>query len=132
MKENLSFLFEIPVKMMERAVRFYESVFNVELSRHTLDYPTGKVEMAWFPNLEDKAGVGGTLIDTPSSIAPPDGNGILVYLNSMSNDIDAELARVEREGGIILTPKTFVSKVIGYIGMFMDTEGNKVALLSRK
>lgn len=131
MKENFVLWFEIPVKIMERAIRFYESVFNISLSRNTLEYPTGKVNMAWFPMFEGQVGAGGALIDQPAW-SKPSGDGILVYLNSQSNDIDEELARVEKEGGKILTPKTFISKAIGYIGMFLDSEGNKVAVLSRK
>ncbi len=131
MKDNPVLWFEIPVLIMERAIKFYESVFRVSLSRNTLNYPTGKVEMAWFPMQEDKVGAGGALIDQ-SSWAKPGNDGVLVYLSSLTNDLNDELSRVDREGGKVLTPKTFISKAIGYIGTFLDTEGNKVALLSRK
>jgi len=130
MKENLHFLFEIPVKMMERAVKFYESVFNIKLSREQLQYPTGNVEMACFPDSEDQPGLKGALVHQPKDLVSP--GDVMVYLNSRLNDIDKELARVEKEGGVILTPKTFVSKVVGYFATFMDTEGNKVSLLSKK
>jgi predicted enzyme related to lactoylglutathione lyase len=129
MKENLQFLFEIPVKMMERAVRFYETVFNIKLSRKVMDFPTGSVDMACFPESAEKP-VNGALVYQPKDIITP-GN-VMVYLDSKLNDIDQKLARVEEEGGVIITPKTFVSKVIGYMATFIDSEGNKVSLLSKK
>ncbi len=130
MKENLHFLFEIPVKMMERAVRFYESVFNIKLSRKVLNFPTGDLETASFPDSAGKPGLSGVLIHQPKDVTNPE--DVLLYLDSRLSDIDQELARVEKEGGVIITPKTFVSKVIGYMATFIDTEGNKVSLLSKK
>lgn len=130
MKENLNFLFEIPVKMMERAVKFYESVFNIKLSRKMLDFPTGSVDMACFPESPEQPGLNGALIHHPKDIISP--SDAIVYLDSKLNCIDQELARVEKEGGVIITPKTFVSKVIGYMATFIDSEGNKVSLLSKK
>ncbi|MGN6419195.1 MAG: VOC family protein [Pseudobacter sp.] len=130
MKDNLHFLFEIPVKMMERAVRFYESVFNIKLSRKMLDFPTGSVDLACFPDSDGQSGLNGALIEQQNGVIAP--GEVMVYLDSRMNDIDQELARVEKEGGVIITPKTFVSKVIGYMATFIDSEGNKVSLLSKK
>lgn len=130
MKENLHFLFEIPVKMMERAVRFYESVFNIKLSRKVLNFPTGNLDTASFPDAAGKPGLNGVLIYQPKDVTNPE--DVLLYLDSKLSDIDQELARVEKEGGVIITPKTFVSKVIGYMATFIDSEGNKVSLLSKK
>ncbi|NML23809.1 VOC family protein [Pseudoflavitalea sp. G-6-1-2] len=129
MKENLNFLFEIPVKIMERAIRFYESVFNIKLARQEIKYPTGNVEMACFPETMEQTGSGGALIHQSDKDKTGD---ILVFLNSREQDIDQELARVEKEGGVIITPKTFVSKIVGYIATFIDSEGNKVSLISKK
>lgn len=130
MKDNLHFLFEIPVKMMERAVRFYESVFNIKLSRKMLDFPTGSVDSACFPDSDGHSGLNGALIEQPNGAVLS--GDVMLYLDSRMNDIDQELARVEKEGGVIITPKTFVSKVIGYMATFIDSEGNKVSLLSKK
>jgi uncharacterized protein len=130
MKDNLNFLFEIPVKMMERAIKFYESVFNIKLSRKMLDFPTGTVDMACFPESEVQPGLNGALIYQPREVITP--SDVMVYLDSRLTSLDQELARVEKEGGVIITPKTFVSKVIGYMATFIDSEGNKVSLLSKK
>lgn len=130
MKDNLHFLFEIPVKMMERAVRFYESVFNIKLSRQMLDFPTGSVDLACFPDADGQSGRNGALVVQPKGVVSP--GDVMLHLDSRMSDIDQELARVEKEGGVIITPKTFVSKVIGYMATFIDSEGNKVSLLSKK
>lgn len=131
MEQNMVLWFEIPVLNLDRAVTFYERVFDIQLSSATLQYPVGMVEMAWFPMAEGKVGAGGALVLHPEW-SQPSGDGTLVYLNSMANDIDVEFSRVEKAGGSIITPKTFVNEAIGYIGLFKDTEGNKVAILSRK
>ena len=34
--------------------------------------------------------------------------------------------------GRILKPKTLISPNVGYMGLFMDSEGNRIALLSKK
>ncbi|WP_127125433.1 VOC family protein [Pseudoflavitalea rhizosphaerae] len=130
MKENLNFLFEIPVKIMERAIKFYESVFNIKLSRKMLDFPTGTVDMACFPESDEQPGQNGALIYQSKTLNTP--GDAMVYLNSRFNNIEQELARVEKQGGVILTPKTFISKVIGYMATFVDSEGNKVSLMSKK
>lgn len=57
-------------------------------------------------------------------------NGVLVYFNS--EDMDTELNRIDKSGGKILRPKTQISPDVGYMAFFLDTEGNRVALHSRK
>jgi len=49
-KRNAVGWFEIPVSDMERAVKFYETVFGITLQRYTL----GPLDMAWFPWLENE------------------------------------------------------------------------------
>lgn len=115
--------FEIPTLDMERAINFYETIFNTKLSRNTL----GNFDMAWFPWHEDAKGSGGSLVNhkeyTPTS------DGTLIYF--ASENIDNELSRIEAAGGKILTPKTQISPEIGYMALFVDTEGNRIALHSR-
>jgi predicted enzyme related to lactoylglutathione lyase len=45
MENNLVGWFEIPVTDMERAIKFYEEVFDIKFSRNTM----GPLDMAWFP-----------------------------------------------------------------------------------
>jgi uncharacterized protein len=52
MKHNIVGWFEIPVSDMNRAIRFYETVFNLKLDHQLL----GPLEMAWFPFVENGMG----------------------------------------------------------------------------
>jgi predicted enzyme related to lactoylglutathione lyase len=59
----------------------------------------------------------------------PSGSGITLYFK-VGDDLAVPLARVEPAGGHILMPKTLISKQIGHIALFHDTEGNRVGLHS--
>ncbi len=117
--------FEIPVVDMERAMKFYETVLEVKLSRNQV----GEIDMAWFQMLEGK-GAAGSLVFHKEWYKPSE-NGVLVYFTAYSGDLDHELARVEAAGGKILMPKHPIGEH-GNIAVFLDTEGNRVALHSMK
>lgn len=57
--------------------------------------------------------------------------GILIYLNA-DNDIAGMLEKAKAGGGEILTPMTKLSDQFGFIAVFWDTEGNRIALQTRK
>jgi predicted enzyme related to lactoylglutathione lyase len=127
MERNMVGWFEVPVTDMERAVKFYEAVFAITLSRHTM----GRLDMAWFP-WDDKApGARGSLVSHPEYYKPST-DGILIYFSSITGDLADELARVEPAGGKVLMPKRQIAPDIGHMALFVDTEGNRVALHSRK
>jgi len=46
--------------------------------------------------------------------------------------VQNELDRIEAAGGKIYQEKTMISEEHGYMGVFIDTEGNRVALHSTK
>jgi predicted enzyme related to lactoylglutathione lyase len=119
--------FEIPVSDMERAVAFYETVLDIKLSLQDM----GWGEMAMFPMIEGGMGTPGALIRFEETYTPSE-DGILIYFTAFSGDLDNELARVEEAGGSVLQPKRLISEEVGYLGTFRDTEGNRVALHSRK
>jgi predicted enzyme related to lactoylglutathione lyase len=48
------------------------------------------------------------------------------------DDVQEKLDRVEAAGGGIIQPKTQITEDIGYMGLFRDSEGNRIALHSRK
>ena len=52
MKQNMVGWFEIPVTDMDRAKKFYETVFKLKISIHDM----GGLVMGWFPNAEDTKG----------------------------------------------------------------------------
>jgi hypothetical protein len=126
MKHNTFAWIEIPVSDMDRAVKFYETVLDVKL--HLVDF--GGIQMAWFPNAEDTEAPGatGSLVKQESYI--PSKEGTLVYIHS--ENVQVELDRVEAAGGEIYQPKTQISPEHGYMGVFIDTEGNRVALHSQR
>ena len=115
--------FEIPVNDMNRAKTFYEKVFDIEINNVDL----GGLLMGWFPNNDGAYGATGTLIFQESYV--PSQEGTLVYF--MSDNVQNELDRVEAAGGKIYQEKTKISDEHGYMGVFIDSEGNRVALHSK-
>jgi hypothetical protein len=59
----------------------------------------------------------------------PSLHGVKVYLST--DDLAAVLARVEPAGGMVAVPKTQISPQMGFMGAFIDTEGNWVGVHSR-
>lgn len=123
MEHNLVAWFEIPVNDMDRAKAFYEKVFNIEIN--VQDF--GGVLMGWFPGQGDIPGASGSLVKQETYI--PSQEGTLVYFHSP--DLADELGRVEAAGGVVTQEKTLISEEIGYMGVALDTEGNRIALYSR-
>jgi uncharacterized protein len=126
-KHNVIGWFEIPVLNMARAVTFYETVFEIKLERHTLAH----MDTAWFPWVEGATGAGGSLMEATEFFQPRD-NGVLIFFTAFSGDLANELSRIPGAGGKIIQPKTLITKEIGYMAIFLDTEGNRIALHSRK
>jgi predicted enzyme related to lactoylglutathione lyase len=127
MKKNAVGWFEIPVTDMDRAVKFYETVFDIRLSRNLF----GKLEMAWFPEVENGMGSAGSLVFNEEFYKPSE-DGVLIYFTARSGDISIELERVEKAGGKIIMPRKQISEEYGYMALIIDTEGNRIALHSRK
>ena len=117
--------FEIPTTNIERAKAFYDKVFNVAVQIQDF----GGVQMGWFPFVEGKLGTSGSLIQH-EAYEPSDSKGVLIYFSSV--DVNIEMGRVEEAGGKMIQPKTQISPDIGFMGIFIDSEGNRIALHSRK
>lgn len=115
--------FEIPVENMERAKSFYENVFAVHIE--VVNF--GGLLMGWFPNKGKDYGSTGTLIKQDSYI--PSKEGTLVYFHC--DDVAKEIGRVEAAGGQIFQPKTKISDEHGFMAVFVDSEGNRIALHSQ-
>lgn len=125
MEQNMVGWFEIPVLDMDRAKTFYDAVFKIEIQ--VQDF--GGTLMGWFPWAEGKMGAAGSLILQPDWYIPSNTDGVLVYF--ASTDVQNELNRIEKSGGKILKQKTQISPEVGYMGLFLDTEGNRIALHSK-
>lgn len=114
--------FEIPVTDIDRAQRFYETIF--EFSMIPLDMPNIKMRM--FP-INSPDSITGALCDSGGFHQPSSTHGPLVYLNG-NPDVQIVLDRIEAAGGKILVPKTEISPEHGFMAVFLDSEGNRVAL----
>lgn len=114
--------FELPTTDLNRAIDFYNQVLDADLQTMEM----GPTIMAFFPSTEQ--GVGGALVYGDGN--KPSAEGTLAYLNG-GDDLETRLSRVEAAGGKVLTPKTSIGEN-GFIGIFMDTEGNRVAFHSMK
>jgi uncharacterized protein len=116
--------FEIPATDLERATKFYETIFSTTLI--TMDMPA--IRMRMFP-LDDMAGVGGAVVDSGGFHKPSSTDGPLIYLNG-NPDLQTVLDKVEAAGGKIMVPKTEITPEYGYMAVFIDTEGNRIGLHS--
>lgn len=116
--------FEIPATDLERAQKFYETIFGISLAAMDL----AQIKMRMFP-LEDRMGVGGAIVYCPGFYNPSATDGPLLYLNA-NPDVQLVLDKVEAAGGKITVPKTEISPDYGHMAVFLDTEGNRIALHS--
>jgi predicted enzyme related to lactoylglutathione lyase len=115
--------FEIPVKDLGRARKFYEKVLVRELTLEDMD----PFKMAFFPMEQGVPGAAGALIKGESY--EPSHAGTVVYFTV--DDIEETLRRINDNGGKTLLPKKSIGEY-GFIAHFEDTEGNRLALHSMK
>lgn len=59
----------------------------------------------------------------------PGDQGPLVYLNA-NPDLTKVLEKVDEAGGEIISEKKQISEQMGYMALFYDSEGNRIALRS--
>ena len=116
--------FEIPSTDLDRATKFYETIFVVQL----IAMDTPNIRMRLFP-LEDMSGIGGAVVDSGGFHKPSLTDGPLIYLNG-NPDVQLILDKVEAAGGKIMVPKTEISPEYGYMTVIIDTEGNRIGLHS--
>lgn len=119
--ENIISWFEIPAGDFERAKRFYGEILNIDFH----DGEFGSERMAFFPS--DAANVSGAIV--LGQYRAPHSDGVLVYLNG-GDDLNIVLSRIEAAGGKVLIAKTLISPEMGYFGIFLDSEGNKLGVHS--
>lgn len=119
---NISNWFEIPVSDIGRATKFYEQSLGVKLEKMESE----DSKMAMFPMEENKPGAAGTLVQ--GKHCKPSQDGTLVYLSVDS--IENTMNNIEKAGGKTLQSKKSIGQY-GYISVFQDSEGNRVALHSK-
>jgi predicted enzyme related to lactoylglutathione lyase len=117
--------FEIPVKEITRASKFYETIFDIKMTPMEMM----GMKMAMFPPTGANGTVGGSLVQ--SQMHQPSEKGTVIYLNA-NPDLQVVLNQVEKAGGKVTMPKTLINEQTGYMAFFADTEGNIVGLHSVK
>ncbi|MBN2118029.1 MAG: VOC family protein [Anaerolineales bacterium] len=104
---------EIPAANVETAGKFYQELFGWKITRDdAMNYSM------W----EAADGSGGGF---PQVSAGSPAGQVLVYIDS--NDIEADLKKVEKLGGTVLQPKMEIPDT-GWFGVFKDPTGNVLAL----
>jgi uncharacterized protein len=116
---------EIPVIDLGRAQKFYETILEITM----IPMDTPNLQMRLFPVENMMEGIGGALSRAEGFYTPSATAGPLVYLNA-NPDVQHVLDKIEAAGGKIIVPKTQISPDYGYMAVFIDTEGNRIALHS--
>lgn len=114
--------FEIPAQNFERAINFYQTVFDTKLQVSVCD----EEKMACFISNNTPIGaISETKHLTPSS------SGVHISLFS-EKDISELLISIEKLGGNTIIPKTPIEvEGVGYFATFSDSEGNHIGLHSK-
>ncbi|MCC6289290.1 MAG: VOC family protein [Chitinophagaceae bacterium] len=118
--------FEIYVDDMDRATKFYESVFKTKLEQ--MSDPTNQsMQMKSFPGNMEGYGTPGALVKMDGMKAG--GSNIIIYF--ACEDCAVEQGRIEAAGGKICNPKISLGEY-GFCSIVADTEGNTIGLHSMK
>jgi uncharacterized protein len=119
MKHLLNWV-EIPTSDINRAKKFYSTILGGIEFR---DMDMQRTKYALFP-VDDKFNCGALV---QGEYYKPSSDGISIYLDG-GKDMDNILKHVEKAGGEIIMPKTNTGMEAGFVGMFIDSEGNKIGL----
>ncbi len=112
---------ELPAEDTAATANFYKEALGWQLSHEpSFDY--------WMFSAE--GGPGGGFVRAGATQGPLryETGKVLVYLGS--EDIDADLARVEEHGGRTILPRTDIPGV-GWFAVFADPSGNQLGLFER-
>lgn len=119
--KSYSSMFEIPVTDMDRAIQFYEALMDITIEKMDVE----EMQLGIWPYEDQLIPV--VLIKEKGN--QPSGKGVSVYLNAGDN-LQIMLDKVEKYGGNIMVPKTAHADSSGFFALFLDSEGNKLALNS--
>ncbi len=123
-KANSLNWFEIPANDINRAAKFYETIFGIKMEQQE----QMGMKMAFFPSEMGNGKASGGLVQ--SNLHKPSKEGSVIYLNA-NPKMDNVVAKIEAAGGKIVMGKQKISDEIGHMAHFIDSEGNIVALHSQ-
>lgn len=115
--------FDINVSNLDRAKKFYETVFNIKLT----DLPLEWGNQALFPFDQESPNISGALVEKTGFKSNE--NNTVVYFST--EDCVTEENRIVKAGGKIVRPKMSIGE-FGFVSIFIDSEGNTIGLHSRK
>lgn len=120
--KNLITWFEIPALNINRAVKFYETLFGYELK--LCEFETEK--MAFFPETEFNTN---GMISVAKDFNPSE-DGVIIYFNA-THKLDTLITNTIKANGKILKEKCKIeAEGRGYFALIKDTEGNRIGLYS--
>lgn len=114
---------EIPARDVERALKFYKTVFDypdVEIS----DDGVRRTATLFGGDTQGKSGIS---LNQTDNFEPSD-KGVFVYLDA-GEDLTPALDKVVPAGGKIIAGKTSMGEA-GFYASVLDSEGNLIALYS--
>lgn len=123
-KRNIGGWFEIYVEDMERAMNFYQYVFD-DINFNDLSKDNGQMHM--FEYEDHFSGAGGALVKMKFNKPSP--NETIIYFNC--DDCAVQEARAREKGAKILVPKTQLPH-FGFSALIRDSENNMIGLYSLK
>ncbi len=113
--------FDIPASDINRAVNFYNNVFDLNLE--IID--CGEEKMACFPDIK---GISGAISQAKGF--NPSSDGIQITFDG-GEDLSEMLETVKNVGGKIVKEKTKIeAEGRGYFALIQDSEGNTIGLYS--
>ena len=119
---------DIPVTDLDRAMKFYGAVLQTKfapvegMEGIALEVPPEGFDPS---SMEPPFPVAFDLALTQDS--KPSTDGCTIYLNSQG-DPEGMLRRAEAAGGKILAPVAFMGDMVGSLGFFLDSEGNRIGV----
>jgi len=115
--------FDIYVSDFDRARKFYETVFQVQL----IDLPSEWGRQAMFPFTPEAPNISGAIVEKPNM--ERSSTNVVLYFETV--ECVREEERIKNAGGRILQGKMAIGE-FGFVSVFMDTEGNTLGLHSRQ
>jgi len=112
---------DIPVTDMDRARKFYSAVLQADIE--LMEDANGDV--ALLPGDPMSGDVSGDLARGENQ--KPGLGGCTIYLDS-KGDPEGMIERAVAAGGAVLMPVTSMGDMVGSIGFFQDSEGNRIGV----
>ena len=109
---------DIPVTDMDRARAFYSRVLEADV-----ELMPGMEDVALLPGDDDA--VSADLAKGENQ--KPSADGCTIYLDS-KGDPEGMLQRAVAAGGQVAMPVSDMGEMVGFIGFFIDSEGNKIGV----